>query len=85
MGYNARKYAILGFLAPRMRPATVQEIAWGVRLPYPARGLYALLAGYAHWGLVIRGRGPDGRYRFRLGDRGRTRLAWLKKRASSEL
>jgi hypothetical protein len=59
-------------------------MAWGLRLPYPARGLYALLVRYAHWGLVWRDRGPDGRLRFRLADRGRARLAWLKKRASSE-
>ena len=81
MRRNERKRAILIFLSSRARPATVQEIAWGERLPYHHRGLWPLLASYAHWGLVLRDRGPDGRFRFRLGDRGRARLAWLKRLA----
>jgi DNA-binding IclR family transcriptional regulator len=78
---NERKRAVLDFLASKTRPATVREIAWGVRLPYPTRGLYPLLAGYLHWGLVRRWRGPDGRYHFKLADRGRVRLAWLRRRS----
>ncbi len=78
MRRNERKRAVLAFLASRDRPATVQELAWAIRLPYPARGLYGVLAGYAHWGLVLRERGPDGKLRFRLGERGRRRLAWLR-------
>ncbi len=77
MRRNERKRAVLAFLASRGRPATVQEIAWNTRLSYPARGLYALLAGYAHWGLVLRDRGPDGRLQFRIAGRGRARLRYL--------
>lgn len=78
MGYNARKRAVLAFLAQHGRPATMGEIAWGIRLPYSPSGLYSLLAAYAHWGLVRRWRGPDGRLRFALADRGHARLAWLR-------
>ena len=77
---NERKRAVLGFLASRARPATVQEIAWAIRLPYAPRGLYGLLSGYSHWGLIQHYRGPDGRLRFWLTDRGRQRLAWLRLR-----
>jgi len=78
---NSRKRAVLAFLASRTRPATVQEIAWGTRLPYPARGLYPLLRSYARWGLVWRWRGPDRRLVFRIKDRGRARLAYLTRSA----
>lgn len=80
MRRNELKRKVLAFLASRTRPATVQEIAWHTRLPYPARGLYGLLQGYARWGLILRSRGPGGRLQFRLADRGRARLAWLRHR-----
>lgn len=80
---NARKWWILAFLGARGgRPATVPEIAWGTRLPYHRRGLYRLLRIYAHWGLVISNRGADGRILYRISERGRARLVWL--RAHSE-
>jgi len=83
---NGRKRVILAFLAARRgRPATVSEIAWGARLPYHRRGLYGLLRAYAHWGLVIPNRGVDGRLLYRLGDRGRERLAWLRTRSEHDL
>ena len=74
---NKRKKAVLAFLASRGRPATAGEIAWAIRLPYPARGLYGHLGRYVRWGLVRRRRGPDGRLRFGIAARGRRRLAWL--------
>jgi hypothetical protein len=77
VGRNQRKRAILGFLASLSRPATVPEIARGTRLPYDCRGLYSLLAAYAHWGLVLRSQSTEGRILYRLSERGRTRLAWL--------
>ncbi len=83
MRYNSRKRAILAFLASKTRPASASEIAWGVRLPYPARGIYNLLRGYAHWGLIRRWRGPSGRYQFRLADRGRARLAWIERKGKN--
>ena len=81
MRYNARKRSVLAFLASRRggRPATGPEVAWGIRLPYSTRGLYGLLAAYSRWGLVHRWRGPDGRLLFDLEDRGRARLAWLRR------
>ena len=75
---NRRKLAILEFLFHKGRPATVPEIAWGTRLPYHHRGMYGLLRSYAHWGLVIPNRGVDGRLLYRVGERGRERLAWLR-------
>lgn len=79
MKRNGRKRAVLAFLAARGRPATAGEIAWAIRLGYPARGLYGHLGRYARWGLVRRWRGPDGRLRFGIAARGRQRLAWLKR------
>lgn len=79
---NSRKRAVLAFLASRTRPATAREIAWHTRLPYAPRGLYGLLARYSRWGLVFRHCGPDGRLLFEIADRGRARLAWLRRRAS---
>jgi hypothetical protein len=82
MGRNERKRAVLGFLASRTRPASVQDIAWGVRLTYHRRGLYSHLARYARWGLVLRAPGLDGRAAWRLGPRGRARLAWLRRQGA---
>lgn len=77
---NGRKEAVLSFLAGRgQRPSTAREIAWAVRLPYDVRGLYPLLARYSHWGLVLRSRAADGRLVYRIGERGRGRLAWLQR------
>ena len=78
---NERKRNVLAFLAAQRRPATAQEIAWGIRLPYQTRGLYRLLGGYLRWGLVLRAPGPDGQFLYRIGRRGRARLAWLMRRA----
>lgn len=77
VGKNSRKLRVLDYLAAQARPASVAEIAWGVRLPYAARGLYSLLGAYARWGLVRRWRGPGGRLVFELTERGLERLAWL--------
>src|SRR3989442_4332513 len=84
MTRNGRKQAILAFLAARTgRPATVSEIAWGIRLPYHRRGLYGLLRSYAHWNLIIlSGCAPDGQQLYRIGERGLARLAWLRSHLS---
>jgi hypothetical protein len=79
---NERKKAVLAFLASRHRPATAGEIAWHIRLPYPARGLYGHLGRYVRWGLLRRWHGPDGRLRFGIAERGRRRLAWLRRSGS---
>ena len=71
---------MLAFLAARERGATCAELAWAIGLPYDSRGLYKLLSSYTRWGLILRSRGVDGRIVYRIGDRGRARLAWLRSR-----
>lgn len=85
MRRNGRKRAVLAFLASRTRPATAQEVAWYTRLPYPPRGLCSLLAGYARWGLIHRWRRLDGRLVFSITERGRARLAWLRRQGDRSL
>lgn len=80
MKRNSRKFAILNLLSRQDSSIPANEIAWAIRLPYRSSGLYRLLLNYAHWGLILRHRGPDGRYRYRIGERGRARLAWLRRR-----
>lgn len=63
---------------------TAVELAWAMRLAYPVRGLYPHLADYARWGLILRWRGAGGRLLFRIADRGRARLAWLRRRAGTD-
>lgn len=75
---NELKFRVLSFLASRgKQSATAAEIAWGIRLVYPKRGLYPHLARYHHWGLILVSQSVRGVKAYRIGERGRARLAWL--------
>ena len=45
---------------------------------YPIRGFYPSLAKWCRWGLLAVSRGFDGRLLYRITDRGRRRLTWLR-------
>lgn len=77
---NRLKRSILSWLAARGKsPATVAEIAWGIRLTYPKRGLYGHLARYSRWALILPCRTATGVRAYRIGPRGRARLAWFRR------
>ena len=46
----------------------------------PVRAIYAHLKRYERWGLLERARDARGLLLYRVTDRGRNRLAWLRKR-----
>jgi hypothetical protein len=74
-GYNQRKLKTLEIFesAGWLRP---EAYAWKLG-KFPARAAYSYLKGLWHWGLLIRRERP---VRYRITQRGRERLAWLRRR-----
>lgn len=75
--YNARKRQTLELFERRgwLNPA-----AWAVLAGfYPIRASYSYLGRLCKWGLLTRRQDVRGLILYRLSERGRARLAWLRK------
>ena len=75
--YNSLKLMTLAAFERRgwLNPPTVSQLT-GYR---PVRAVYSYLLKLHRWGLLLRQRDDRGLLLYRLSDRGRDRLAWLKR------
>jgi hypothetical protein len=76
--YNARKRLILGVLEEAYPGALRADgVAWKAGI-YPKRAVYWRLNRLRLWGLIERRRNAQGLLLYRISERGRRRLAYLR-------